>query len=103
MNASDALSVPCIIIAVIVVYYLIVIIISVYIFFVVLCTALPGLQMDHCPQLLVPAYIQPCLAHFRDLLSTSHRGRNIKAQSVSSLLKVGQLVKCRSVSHMSVS
>lgn len=55
--------------------------------------------MDFVPELVVGGFEATCLLHFCDLLSQAHRGRNIKSQSVSSLLKVrgivGKGVGCR--------
>jgi pre-rRNA-processing protein IPI1 len=44
--------------------------------------------MDFVPELVLGAFLAPCLQHFCDLLSQAHRGRNIKSQSIGSLLKV---------------
>eukprot|EP00198_Chlamydomonas_reinhardtii_P001186 XP_001690521.1 predicted protein [Chlamydomonas reinhardtii] len=44
--------------------------------------------MDHVPRLVVDGYLAPCLAHFCDLFSASHRSRSIRAQSLAALTKL---------------
>ncbi|PNH00248.1 Testis-expressed sequence 10 protein, partial [Tetrabaena socialis] len=45
-------------------------------------------MMDHAPRLIVDGFLAPCLAHFCDLFSASHRGRSIRSQSLSTLTKL---------------